>query len=289
MRLSEEEKKYILVLLILLLLAGAYLFYTVGVEPFLQRTSAMKAELVGLEQRELLQNAKIAQLDNMKKDLTTRTTEAIALVEPFYPALPQDRLLLQIQDLALASGIAVSGIEFSGVTISEVASDVVAPTFVPYRLKELADLIAGRPVPIVPPEAPAAPPIAEVATNGIPQATMTLSFQGTHAQVINLIQSIEGLGRTVSVNNLNMQVSAPVTAPVDPNTPVASPPAPTLNPDGTSIIAEMLTGTMSLTFYAVEKPVPDSFMDWTLTSEKGRTDLFLKQYIVPTIPGAPVP
>ena len=287
MRLSEKEKKYILVLLILMLLAGAYLFYTMGVEPFLQRTSAMKAELVGLEQQETLQNAKIGQLDTMKKDLATKTTEAISLVEPFYPALPQDRLLLQIQDLALASGITVSGIEFSGVTVSEVVPVAEVPTLAPYRLKELADLVAGRPVSVVPPAVPAVPPPADVATNGIPQATMNLAIQGTHAQVISLIQAIEGLGRTVSVSNLNMQASEPVVNPADPNTPVVIPATPALNPDGT--IPVMLAGTMSLTLYAVEKPVPDSFMDWTLSSEKGRTDLFLKQYITPTIPGAPVP
>ena len=289
MRLSEKEKKYVLVLLILMLLAGAYLFYTLGVEPFLQRTSDMKAELVGLEQQETLQNAKIGQLDMMKKDLTTKTTEAIALVEPFYPALPQDRLLLQIQDLALASGVTVSGIEYTGITVSEVAQVAETPALALYRLKELADLIAGRPVTDIAPEAPAIPPPAGVATNGIPQATMNLTFQGTHAQVISLIQAIEKLGRTVSVNNMNMQKSTPVAALVDPNAPVVTSPAPALNPDGTPAIPELLAGNMTLTYYAVEKPVPDAFMDWTLSSEKGRTDLFLKQYTAPITPGTPAP
>jgi hypothetical protein len=252
MRLSEKEKKYVLVLLILVFLAGVYFFYTSIVETFLQRTEDLKTKLVVLKQEELLMNTKIERLQTITQEIETKTTDAMKIVEPFYPALPQDRLLLLVQELILKSGLQVSEILFSGETLANLDSGSQTALQPSYRLKELADQLSGNPPSVVLPDQ------AKAKTEYmIPSASVTITYKGIHDNIITLFKACEALNRTVTLASLSE----------------------TKDPTG------VLDGTFTLTFYAVQKPLVDPFMDWTLEGATNRNDLFQQIYAAPTVPG----
>ena len=252
MRLSEKEKKYVLVLLILLFLAGVYFFYTSVVETFLQHTEALKTELVVLKQEELLVNSKIERLKTISTEIDTKTTDAMKVVEPFYPALPQDRLLLLVQELILKSGLQVSEIQYSGAAIANFGAGAQTANQPTYRLKELADLLSGNPPAVVLPDQ------TKTKTDYmIPSASVTIAYKGIHDNIITLFKACEALNRTVTLDALS-EVKDP---------------------------AGVLDGKFTLTFYAVQKPLPDPFMDWTLEGATNRNDLFQKIYAAPAVSG----
>ncbi len=260
MRLSEREKKYVYVLVALLLLAAFYYFYTAAVEPFLKQKAEITLELATLEQQALLQQTQIKQLDKMNEEIRTRTDEAMKVVEPFYPALPQDGLLLLMQALVMQSGMQTSDIGYSLATVAEPGMAKQETVPLAYQMKTLADLAMGKPVEApVPPEAPAETAVGQYA---IPQVVFTLGYTGTHEQVQAFILACESLQKTVAVSSLKESKGD----------------------DG------QMTGTLSVTFYAVEKPLEDKTFEWTLPASLEKTDLFSQQYAEPaTDTGVAVP
>lgn len=260
MRLSEREKKYVLLLVVMLLLAALYYFYTAAVEPFLQHKAEVALQLAEIQQQEMLQQTKLKRLDTVKDELEAKTQEAMVVVEPFYPALPQDRLMLLMQDLVLQSGLEVASLQFSGSSVMEPGMAMQAPAEASYPLKDLAfkGSEAGAMAPAATPD-PNAPPadgaqgVGMTGQYAVPQAMFTVNYSGTHAQVVGFIQACESLGRTVAVTSLNE----------------------TKGED------DLMTGTLSVAFHAVEKPVYDPFLDWTLEKGQPKADLFAEQYAEP--------
>ena len=265
MRLSEREKKYVLILAVLLLLAALYYFFTAAVEPFLQRRAEVAIELADLQQQEMLQQAKLKRLDSVKEELDTKTDEAMKLVEPFYPALPQDRLMLLMQDLVLQSGLEVASIQFSGTTVAEpgMVQQMAAP--LTYPLKTLAEQ-AGGVVAVTPAEGEAAPPVdATAGQYAVPQAVFTLNYTGSHEQVVAFLQACEGLNRTVAISSLNEAKGGETVVEGEAEGVAAD-------------VQANMSGTLTVSFHAVEKPVYDAFMDWTLERGEPKTELFVEQY-----------
>lgn len=266
MRLSEREKKYVLILVVMLLLAALYYFYTAAVEPFMQHRAEVALELADLQQQEMLQQAKLKRLETVKEELDIKMDEAMKLVEPFYPALPQDRLMLLMQDLVLQSGLDVASIQFSGTTVAEpgMVSQMAAP--LSYPLKTLAVQAAGAISEPVEGGGEATPAGDTVGQYAVPQAVFTLSFTGSHEQVVALLQACEGLNRTVAISSLNETKGGETV----------------VGGEGDAVSADVqadMSGTLTVSFHAVEKPVYDSFMDWTLDKGTPKTELFVEQYV----------
>ena len=261
MRLSEREKKYVLLLVAMLLLAAFYYFYTAAVEPFLQHRAEVAMQLADLQQQDMLQQAKLKRLETVKDELDAKTDEAMKLVEPFYPALPQDRLMLLMQELVLQSGLDVASIQFSGTTVAEpgFVTQMAAP--LSYPLKTLAEQAGGTaPTPV---EGVEAASVADtVGQYAVPQAVFTINYTGSHEQVVAFIQACEGLNRTVAISSLNEAQGG--------DTIVEGEEEPVLG---------NMSGTLTVSFHAVEKPVYDTFMDWTLDKGTPKTDLFVEQYV----------
>lgn len=251
MRLSEREKKYVLILVILLLIAALYYFFTAAVEPFLQQKAEIELELATLEQQAMLQQTKIKQLDKINEELKIKTDEAIVAVAPFYPALPQDGLLLQVQALLLQSGLVSANIGYSGTMVAEPGIPTQTQVPLSYHMKTLADLAMGKPV--AEPPNTEAPVVVTAGQYALPQTVFTLDFTGTHAQVQAFIQAVEALDRTVTVSSLNE----------------------------TKGEAGEMMGTLTVTFLAVEKPAEDTAFAWTLPASIVKTDLFSQQYAEP--------
>lgn len=261
MRLSEREKKYVLLLVAMLLLAALYYFYTAAVEPFLQQRAEVAVQLADLQQQEMLQQAKLKRLETVKEELDTKTDEAMKLVEPFYPALPQDRLMLLMQDLVLQSGLDVASIQFSGTTVAEPGLMTQMAALLSYPLKTLAEQAGGMAP--MPAEGGEAAPAGDTAGQyAIPQAVFTINYTGSHDQVVTFLQACEGLNRTVAISSLNEAKGGETV----------------VEGEGDPVLGNM-SGTLTVSFHAVEKPVYDTFMDWTLDKGTPKTDLFVEQYV----------
>lgn len=80
--------------------------------------------------------------------------------------------------------------------------------------------------------------------------TISLSYTGEQEQLVSFMDSIESLGRTVTVDNLTVSVGE----------------------------ERILSGGMNLNLYAVDKPAPDPFMDWNLEGVVGKSSLFESVY-----------
>lgn len=270
MQLSEREKKYVLLLLILAILAAGYFFYSLGISPFFERKAALELELTTLQQQDQLQQIKLLQLEEVKGNLNKKSDEASTLVKPFYPALPQDRILLLVQSLTLQSGLTVSDLKMSELTISVPGTITLISDPFSYHLKDLLARANGVNIADSATEsAITANPDQIINEASVPRMDVEISFKGRHSDLEKFIQLCEGLQRTVTITNLNESASSP-----DPTVATTV---------GTIGIADVLqSGTMTLSFFAVDKPGKDEFMDWSLGSGPAKKDLFGNIYTEPT-------
>lgn len=247
MSLSEREKKYVISLIVLILVATSFYFYTIAVEPFIYQQEVYAIEIESLYQEELLQQTKLRQDAPLGQELELKKQEAMALSSPFFPELPQDRIVLLVQELVRESGLSVTQSTYSSPALGGPAEMPPALQELSYDLKTLAYIATGKEAPLAPPAdgAVAEPPPAEGAA-GIPQVAVSLTFSGTERNVLELIGAVEAENRTITITQLSQ----------------------TQEPDGT------ISGTVTLNFYAVEKLMPDPFMDWSEAEAEGRDNLF---------------
>jgi hypothetical protein len=244
MQLSEREKRYVLLLALMLLIAGVYFYYTLVVEPFMMERQTLKTELDDLQSKELLVDTQIENIPVLKEQLEKKLTDSMELVAPFYPDLPQDRIILLLQQLIRTSGLSVGDIGFTDPALQnlQVTQDISQVST--YRLKELSAIISGAQNQISTPEE------VGIGSQTLPGMTISLSYTGEQEQLVAFMDSIESLGRTVTVDNLTVSVGE----------------------------ERILSGGMNLNLYAVDKPAPDPFMDWNLEGIVGKSSLFESVY-----------
>ena len=267
MKVTERERRYLILLGFLVVIGICYYAWRFVVNPLLANYRNTESMLAASRQsRQIVEDA-LAQYGQGDAAEKTLMEQAQADAAPFFPSLPQNRIMLMLGGLFVKSGIEVSDLTYGDVVLADPAAipgDMQVPS---YRLGDLAAEINGHKTadptastsaggagdtpdaaaPAVPGAANAAPAsgnATDAAGNVV--ANPVLSDQATwvqpidfavsseYAAFLSFIRQVEALNRTITVDRLQLE----------------------REPD------DRVTGTLSMTLYAIDKIGQDPFLEW---------------------------
>lgn len=266
MRVNEREKKYLVALAITLVLAAAWFVFKSLFLPYQDKMADLQMKIDELTMMKQLDEIRIAKLETFRERENALQSEAIAVAEAFFPELPQDRILTMIDEMTEKAGIRSDSRQYAAGEMPQRESDSSRPPELNYfddLTRRIRQQQAPADGPVVPgPEGEAPNPsdegVREQAkesneSKSVHMSSATMQMQTTFASLKTFIRDVEALGKTIRFDSVALS----------------------RGDDGG------LTGTMTMTWFAVAKVADDNSMVWEPEATDGREDLFRQYYATP--------
>jgi|GEM_PF-3138352 len=249
--MSSREKFLIGLLAAIAILLGGYKLL---IEPAYAGLSATKdAYTAILTEQQTAQNniARAATIDEENSSLKDTIDAASAI---FFPEFENDKIHLFFTELASDARITYSSFTMTSPVAAQISGTSGFGESITYPAKEAATginaLENGEPLPTA---TPAPTTDASAADNQLPKdmiemMSVTLQYEGTYAQTLTFLTSINNCGRTARIASVNMLQNGQ---------------------DG------LLTVNITVDCFGVKKVTDDVLSDDTLSSPQGKTDPFL--------------
>ncbi len=279
MKLSKREQVMLAGLLIVALLASAYyLIY----QPMKSDYDELDVKRQKLQVQYDTTMAAIDQLVKSTENANNLSTEISKKTERYYPSIIQEQLVLVMNQIYDESLIIVRSETFTLGQQYEIApastsaqNDIPASQDLKQIASDYKDLINGK------------SEVSEAtsdqqqtsgedinkesmdAIRSIEKMDMNIQFSATYIQMMDFVQRVEALNRSIQVKQLDISVSKPVdqtvTGPAGETIAVAA-------PNG------QLDFNIDLVFNAIPKLTAqdDAYEAWTLTGTYGKVDPFIK-------------
>lgn len=277
MKLTLREK-VMLGILGIAIITGLFVNYVII--PEFTHLYAVRSQKSALEEQVRQVDAMKNTSSTMQKNIEDLKAKAEEKTIRFYPALPQDSMLLLADDLIKKSGLQADSMTIIPRKLGEITTAPIqgATKPTPYPLKDLADSIKD-----VKTETGTTTPAAGTQTSPSAQsgsqsqdgsavgnktltesAGVTIQYRGEYEQLIRLITEIQGLKKAVVVENLTINGGT---------APFAGAGAGTAAP---AVTASSVSGSLNLMFYSVPKLTDNdkSLMTWPYSNEYGKANPF---------------
>lgn len=272
MSLSKREQVLLSILLIIGILAGGY--YLIFL-PMMETLTAAQSRQTELQTEYDTVSAEMKNFDKLQADATALYDAVNERTKKYYPSIIQEQIILTLNQLYTDSAVKVVNESFAfdyAVDVPRQAGagqgEVVVPTLLAASDSYKA-IEAGQPT------EPAAPAkekseeeqkAYEASLKSVNGLGVTIEFSAPYANVIDLVDRIEKLNRTIQINSINLSLSTDEQTITDAAGNVVV--VPQTQP--------LLTGTIDLVFHAIPKLVDQdgTYVEWTLPPDTGKTDPF---------------
>lgn len=209
--MSSRERFLIVLLAAVVILLGGYKLL---LEPGMKALTQTNADLQTVNSEYSQAQLDILRAQTIDSDNNALESKITETSQQFFPQLETDKIQYFFTQMATETGIQLSSLTMTAPVAAQISASSVSGTDITYPAKDAAEginaLENGEPLPTATPA-----PTQSTAGNSntlpkdmIEMMSVTMQFETTYEQALDMITAIKNSGRTARISSINMVMNA---------------------------------------------------------------------------------